>query len=291
MNVKTLFVRIRGRVQGPFTVEKLQELARRGQVSRMHEVSADGSIWEPASAHPEIFTRRTGAAPTSSSTRAQADTEPYKLADEMPPVEQWFHAAGADHVGPMDRAQLLAKFRSGQLPPETEVWRDGMAHWTPANQVPGLLPAQIERPIEASRTSEDKTAELGSAVIHSLAASRPWVTFIAVVGFLYGAVQLFAGICGIIIGSKRNSASTVAAGISSLVMTVLTVIGAILLLRFGACIQEVLYRKSESRLAAALDALRAFWNYAGIVLIVILALAGVLALLAVSATGGIPFGL
>src|SRR3954451_9326718 len=50
-----LFVRIRGHVQGPYELEKLRALVRRGQLSRMHEVSADGSVWKQAATFPELF--------------------------------------------------------------------------------------------------------------------------------------------------------------------------------------------------------------------------------------------
>ena len=50
-----LYVRIRGRVLGPFDKEKLQSLARRGQLSRMHELSPDSTNWVQASTYPELF--------------------------------------------------------------------------------------------------------------------------------------------------------------------------------------------------------------------------------------------
>lgn len=49
------YIRIRGRVLGPYDLDKLQSLARRGQLSRMHEVSSDATTWVRASAHPELF--------------------------------------------------------------------------------------------------------------------------------------------------------------------------------------------------------------------------------------------
>ena len=50
-----LYVRIRGRVLGPYDQEKLQSLARRGQLSRMHELSQDATNWVRASTYPELF--------------------------------------------------------------------------------------------------------------------------------------------------------------------------------------------------------------------------------------------
>ena len=40
-----LYIRVLGRVKGPFEWEKLRILVKRGQLSRIHEVSVDGQAW------------------------------------------------------------------------------------------------------------------------------------------------------------------------------------------------------------------------------------------------------
>ena len=50
-----LYLRVRGRVLGPYDEEKLKSLVRRGQLSRMHEVSTDGANWVRASTYAELF--------------------------------------------------------------------------------------------------------------------------------------------------------------------------------------------------------------------------------------------
>jgi S1-C subfamily serine protease len=50
-----LYLRIRGRVLGPYDLENLRSLAHRGQLSRFHELSQDGTNWVCASAYPELF--------------------------------------------------------------------------------------------------------------------------------------------------------------------------------------------------------------------------------------------
>ncbi len=50
-----LYIRIRGRILGPYDREKLRLLTRRGQFGRMHEVSQDGMTWFPASTCAELF--------------------------------------------------------------------------------------------------------------------------------------------------------------------------------------------------------------------------------------------
>src|SRR5262245_43979974 len=50
------YVRIRGRVLGPFSVPQLEDLRDRGQLRIFHEVSGDRLTWQSAAAAlPELF--------------------------------------------------------------------------------------------------------------------------------------------------------------------------------------------------------------------------------------------
>ena len=49
------YVRFRGRTLGPLSTQKIHDLVRRGQVTRMHELSLDGAIWRRADEFPEFF--------------------------------------------------------------------------------------------------------------------------------------------------------------------------------------------------------------------------------------------
>lgn len=49
------FVRFAGRRSGPFDAERLRTMARRGSLTRMHSLSADGTAWAPASTVRAVF--------------------------------------------------------------------------------------------------------------------------------------------------------------------------------------------------------------------------------------------
>ena len=49
------FVRFAGRRSGPFDAERLRTMARRGTLTRMHSVSADGRSWTPATELRAVF--------------------------------------------------------------------------------------------------------------------------------------------------------------------------------------------------------------------------------------------
>ena len=61
-------------------------------------------------------------------------------------MTQWYYAHGGSQLGPVGVEQLGELLRGGQLAATDPVWRDGMASWAPAGQVPelaGYLPAGI----------------------------------------------------------------------------------------------------------------------------------------------------
>lgn len=55
MTQPTWFVRFAGRRSGPFGTERLRTMARRGELTRVHSVSADGRTWSPASSLRAVF--------------------------------------------------------------------------------------------------------------------------------------------------------------------------------------------------------------------------------------------
>jgi membrane protease subunit (stomatin/prohibitin family) len=67
----------------------------------------------------------------------------------LPPQEQWYMGANGQQLGPFDQAGLAGQARGGTLTRGTLVWKNGMAAWTPAEQVPELagLFASIPPPL------------------------------------------------------------------------------------------------------------------------------------------------
>lgn len=60
---------------------------------------------------------------------------------ERPPdPARWYHLVDDDRVGPVDLATMRRRVLDGAVDPDTLVWADGMADWTPAGQVPALIP-------------------------------------------------------------------------------------------------------------------------------------------------------
>jgi hypothetical protein len=56
----------------------------------------------------------------------------------MPESTPWYYQSAGQQAGPLSEAALREMLRSGQLSPEAQVWRQGMAGWQPARSVPEL---------------------------------------------------------------------------------------------------------------------------------------------------------
>lgn len=55
-------------------------------------------------------------------------------------MSQWYCSVGGTRYGPVSQEQLLSWIAEGRIRPDDLVWHEGMADWSPASAVPGLLP-------------------------------------------------------------------------------------------------------------------------------------------------------
>ena len=137
-----LYVRVRGRIAGPFDFDQLQALARKGQLSRMHEVSTDQMSWTQAGpSHPEIWEGWT--------TKVETPVEPVveQPVAEQPAVEQpvaevdsgeliWHYTKNNEQQEPVSLEHLKKLFSLGELQGHDQIWTEGMSEWRSAADVP-----------------------------------------------------------------------------------------------------------------------------------------------------------
>jgi len=145
---KQIYVRFKGRTLGPFTQDQVQKLAIRGQVSRMHELSADGLSWTKAEKFGIQFSRPKTAKevspnPQSVVTRDVNTTVRTQAAAELSRNDSplWHvHVAGVTS-GPVTHQELIDLLRDGRIGDKALLWRDGLQNWIPAQEVFGTYPA------------------------------------------------------------------------------------------------------------------------------------------------------
>lgn len=140
------YVRMQGRSLGPYALDRLRQMTRKGQVGKMHEVSTDGASWAPASSFPEIFERPAESAafaPAATATVVQSSGASAATAVVTPaPVEpQWYYAVNGSQQGPISRTQLIGLIRAGTVSAGDHVFREGSADWTLAGEVAELASA------------------------------------------------------------------------------------------------------------------------------------------------------
>ena len=210
------YVRVRGRVQGPFSVEQLRVFIQKGQLSRIHEISQDQQSWSKVADFPELFAApMVEQAPTAAAGYSQPDVyQQPQYAAPQPQYQspqpqypgagypqqsapsaaepQWHYSQHGSQMGPVPQSTLQQMLATGQLSPETQVWTQGMGDWARARQVPQLAAtAQATNPYAAPQTVGFVSQHTGSgtekyhpAIIQSIAGSWIWVLYVVITCYL-----------------------------------------------------------------------------------------------------------
>lgn len=185
MNDTKWYVRVRGKVMGPFDLQQLRSLRARGRFGRFHEVSADRKTWQPASTLTELFSAPTAATAPSE----QQDSGPVEDESEAPLIEihdevpdTWYYNKDGNTVGPVDTDALRRLATTGGMGPNDQVWREGTENWVPAATVPGLgFPP----------TPAVSGYQPGFGQVHSSVVSAPRTSGLAVASLVLGILWLW----------------------------------------------------------------------------------------------------
>lgn len=164
-NDQAYFIRNRGRVLGPFSIEKLKSLRARGQFSRVHEVSTDRVTWSPGSSLDHLFAIaspagpiRGMAVPTAEINTGLSNANPANAALAGPPPLAvhagtgqigtgqigtgqsagtaadepaiWYYRVNDQQYGPATTSDVRGLIGAGRLGPLDYVWRDGLMEWS-----------------------------------------------------------------------------------------------------------------------------------------------------------------
>jgi hypothetical protein len=81
-----IFVRFKGRTLGPFSLERAMDMKRRGQITRLHELSTDGMSWVRATEFELLFPKE----PLTSSVAPEPAASPPVAADPFGPATTAF---------------------------------------------------------------------------------------------------------------------------------------------------------------------------------------------------------
>lgn len=200
------YIRVRGRVQGPFDLEQLKRLRQRGQFSRASEYSIDRQKWQPASVLDSVF-----AAPVRQARRSEPELIPEAVAE--PPdgtdatstqartsTAAWYYTSGEEQRGPVSLLELRRMVSQGVVTRTDLAWKDGMPDWMavgsfaelqvapPSREV--MTPAPLganqathsiaknkveDRPLTTPGTHKQRRGIMIAASLGIIATFLPWV--------------------------------------------------------------------------------------------------------------------
>ena len=285
---KSYYVKARGRVAGPFPVDRLQAMARQGQLSRIHDVSTDGKKWQKASRFSELFQVDQPAAKPTTETGGHATAQrkkrsrPAEVDDNtsLPPAEKggWHYGINGQTAGPVAESVIVDLIRRGKLTVRDRVWKATFDDWKTVGELPQLavlLPGDgpngqnsDSRALNQTNGSDWDVHRQGIA--KSLAAIVPWLYFICILIALYCFAMVYVFITQLALAYRLNSASLVGQSIGILLGIVTIACGGYFLHRFASFSSKYALTEDTEFLQEAVLWLKRFWRLVGIALVAII---------------------
>ena len=185
------FIKIRGRILGPYTLKQLNTLRIRGQFSESNEISKDGKTWQSAGTLEPLFgsANKTRKKPTPSTETAEQEAE---AADDNASASDlnasvtfesgaesaspatgreganqnqsgWYYTLNDEQRGPVLLDEIKEQLTRGRLTAESLVWKRGMGDWSAVSSVPELQGVPLfqialeDRPLTKIRDSLPKS--------------------------------------------------------------------------------------------------------------------------------------
>lgn len=288
-----IFLRFRGRTLGPFTSSKATEMLQRGQITRLHEVSADGASWIRAEDYYKSYFSRSTV--TGAEDKEVKKTEEKPKVDEEPVSEQWYAHFANQKQGPMSMVMLQQHVLSGSVNRDTLVWRPGLADWQPAVYLlPSLFPKNMpsKDDVVARSGKEEKSSDLFLEIIQAFARSKTWVQLISFIWILATLGALVVSGMQFVLALRApvpGPASAFLATGFAIVMLIQGVIlyCGILLLNYSQALTQLKYQRTEADLLYLGNTISRFFTATGVVVLVSLICSLLLLLLFVllAATG------
>ena len=268
------YVRFKGRVLGPLTREKTLELAKRGQITKQHELSPDGVAWKKADEFPGFFTSERAVANQTAVREKQQEVSAPDV-----PSEEWYAHFNNSNQGPVDLKGMKNWIALGKVNKETMIWRPGMSEWQSAELIRaewfGASNAGKSISQQPQTHSDSLSSGAGSQgdLSTTLVRMRVSVLFLAITGVVIGTVWTIGSIASFFLVATRDGSGPVKvmAVIFSLVHVATSIAwftGSIFLLQFGNRLSVLIYRSETTDIERALKSLVRFWKFTAIVVLV-----------------------
>lgn len=302
MSEDRYYLRFKGRVLGPFTREKAIEMVKRGQITRQHELSPDGTTWSMAETYEEFFPSNRAR---GSTTAIESKATPVQ--EKKGDTTEWFaHFDGANQ-GPVNEDGIRVWIASGKVTSSTMIWKAGMASWLEAELVrPEWFASKASRAVAVAKetikevvATEAWSDETTSDITTTVLKSRGWMLFLGIFGIVLSVIGAIGSTILFISeisapGSGPSKAVEVIATLIQIVSWVVFLFISILLIRVTSRMQVMQFQPTSTTLHATFVAYNRFWVTLGVFILVWLTvvlffLAIVIASGVSVLSGGFPF--
>ena len=243
-----LWVKEKGRVLGPYTIDKLKELVDENWLSKMHLISADQMTWVDAGDYGNgVLWDRTYSQPTEEPLQDES-TEDLTVKTPSPPKEEvdWWYTRNGQQLGPIAIEQLKNMFGCGDLKPDEQVWTDGMKFWKAAKDVPEIAPycgGDIV-PVPDSQLTEEFCKLANGA--------RGWTMFISIALFVSAAASMIAGFTDLVHAIKTDSNPWLIISIGAIISGGVSVTAGLMILGISNRMAAFAQEKSQDALSSAI---------------------------------------
>lgn len=291
MSDDRIYVRFKGKTLGPLSEEKVSGLIRRGQITRMHELSADGLAWQRAEEFGELFrstSRATHAAAPSGSATSRSPAVPSstpipgQVSDDG---VEWYAYIDGENQGPIKLQSLLLRISAGDVGRDSLVWRAGLSEWRAASEVlPEYFSSSPHQTTSATAHTSAGTVDasgregsLPADICEGFTSQRAWVTILSALGLVVSGLAVIYFITGMIVGADARwlpfgGSRSVVYGLTGLLFCGLAIAGEVLLLGYGSSLKGLQQHRDATHMLRAANRLQLFWKYCAIVVIAVLIL-------------------
>lgn len=289
MSEETYYVRMHGRVLGPFVLSRLQAMTQATKVNHSHEISTDGNSWQKAAAFPEIFLTVNQPAQAAevkavddlalapagavdpAIVQQKSDVDPTFLLEEAekkkkPPGQvEWYYAVAGgtdgEPEGPVTRTEIVERIKAGDLVRSDMVWQSQMNDWARAGTRPEFKTAfdKLMAAVPSVKGKPSNMLDLG----RTIKASRQMVLVLC--GLLFFAsvalLCLFFSFFGD--GIAQGEPGQVQRAVFALVLCISVIASMVMLYRYSMLSDEFEKNKRVDDLNLAMVWLGRFWILLG----------------------------
>jgi hypothetical protein len=131
----------------------------------------------------------------------------------------------------------------------------------------------------AAPSTTGSSTELQATILEAMRQTKPWVTFLSILGFVGAGFLVLAGFLMSVVGAVGDAFDQDAfrgfgalVGVAYLLLGALYVVPSVLLWRYAASIGRLLQTAAMDQLAEAIVCQKSFWRFAGISAAVVIAL-------------------